>query len=146
MKKTVFRYYHRMFLDGLLKIIKFILVAAVIVFPVLSSADSGSVYKKTMGSIAVVTAYSRAGEPLTEGSGFVASDDGAIVTNYHVVGIAKAIKVRMGSKILDVQGVIYGDKDNDLVVLKTKGKGMPAVRFGDSDKIRQGEKVYIVSG
>jgi len=133
-------------MSGPLKILKFILVTAFIVCPAISFADAGSVFKKTMGSIAVVTAYNRAGEPLTEGSGFVASADGAIVTNYHVVGIAKAIKVRMGNKVLDVQGVIYGDKDNDLVVLKTKGKGMPAVRFGDSDKIREGEKVYIVGG
>jgi len=133
-------------MSGLLKIAQFMLVTAVLVFPALSFADSESVYKKTMGSIAVVTAYNRAGEPLTEGSGFIASEDGAIVTNYHVVGIAKAIKVRMGNRVLDVQGVVYGDKDNDLVVLKTKGKGMPAVRFGDSNKIREGEKVYIVSG
>jgi tetratricopeptide (TPR) repeat protein len=133
-------------MSGPLNIVRSILVTAVLFFPVLSFADADSVYRKTMGSIAVVTAYNRAGEPLTEGSGFVASDDGAIVTNYHVVGIAKAIKVRMGSRVLDVQGVIYGDRDNDLVVLKTKGKGMPAVRFGDSDKIREGEKVYIVSG
>lgn len=133
-------------MSGLLKILKFILVTAVLVFPALSFADADSVYRKTMGSIAVVTAYNRAGEPLTEGSGFVASEDGAIVTNYHVVGIAKAIKARIGNRVLDVQGVVYGDKDNDLVVLKTKGRGMPAVRFGDSDKIREGEKVYIVSG
>ncbi len=131
-------------MSGPLKIVRYILVTAVLVFPSLSFADSDSVYRKTMGSIAVVTAYNRAGDPLTEGSGFVASEDGAIVTNYHVVGIAKAIKVRMGNRVLDVQGVVYGDKDNDLVVLKTKGKGMPAVRFGDSDKLREGEKVYIV--
>lgn len=157
-KISGFRYYHRMFLtalrklfwsgkmSGLLNIATFILVTAVLVFPAITFADAGSVYRKTMGSIAVVTAYNRAGEPLTEGSGFVASEDGAIVTNYHVVGIAKAIKVKMGNRVLDVQGVIYGDKDNDLVVLKTKGRGMPAVRIGDSDKIREGDKVYIVSG
>jgi Flp pilus assembly protein TadD len=131
---------------SLLKPVNCVLMMAALLGPAVSFAGSDSVYRKTAGSVAVVTAYNKAGQPLTEGSGFIASEDGAVVTNYHVVGIAKAIKVRTGGRVLDVKGVIYGDKDNDLVILSTRGKDMPAVRPGDSGKMRAGEKVYIVSG
>jgi len=127
-------------------ILRAVILMALLVFPAVSFADAGSVYRKAAGSIAVVTAYNRAGEELTEGSGFVADAEGAVVTNYHVIGIGKAVKVRTGGRVLDVKGVIYSDKDNDLVVLKTGGRGIPPVRLGDSGKLRPGDKVYIVSG
>ena len=131
---------------GSMTIVTSVFLTAVLIFPALSFAGAERVYRENKGSVTVVTAYNSAGQPLTEGTGFVVSKDGAIVTNYHVVGIAKAIKVRMGGRVLDVKGVMYGDKDNDLVILKTNGKGMPAVRFGDSGTLRPGEKVYIMSG
>jgi len=130
----------------LLRVIKSLVLIALVIFPVKAFADAGSVYRKAIGSIAVVTAYNRAGEELTEGSGFVADKEGAVVTNYHVIGIGKAIKVRIGGRVMDVKGVLYSDKENDLVVLKTGAGAIPAVRLGDSEKLRPGEKVYIVSG
>ena len=123
---------------------KFLLIA-LLLLPALSFADNYSFFRENQESIVVVTAYNLKGEPLTEGTGFIAGADGSVITNYHVIGIAKRIKVRSGSKVLDVEGVVYADKENDFVILKVKGKGLSPVKFGDAGKIKSGEKVYIIS-
>ncbi len=124
---------------------KFLLLIALLLLPALSSADNYSFFRENQDSIVVVTAYNKKGEPLTEGTGFIASADGAVITNYHVIGIAKNIKVRSGIKVLNVEGVIYADKENDFVILRVKGKDLPPVKFGDAGKINSGGKVYIIS-
>lgn len=124
---------------------KFILLIAVLFFPALSSADADRVFKENQKAVVIVTAYNAKGQPLTEGSGFIASADGAVITNYHVIGIAKDIKVKAVNGIMDIEGVIYADRENDIVILKIKGGNMPAVKFGDAGKINSGEKVYIIS-
>ncbi|MEW6602397.1 MAG: tetratricopeptide repeat protein, partial [Nitrospirota bacterium] len=126
-------------------IIRYVLLAAVLAFPSLSTAGPDTVLSANSRSIAVVTAYNRAGEPLTAGSGFVAGE-GLIVTNYHVIGIAKSIKVSLGGRNVEVRGVVYGDRENDIVVLKTDAKDMRTVRLAASGSLRPGEKVYVISG
>jgi len=110
-----------------------------------ASGDAVNTLKENSKAIVVVTAYNRKGQPLTEGTGFIAASDGAVVTNYHVIGIAHDIKVRSGRRPLNVTGVIYADKDNDLIILKVKEKDLPAVTLGDAEKIRPGERVFILS-
>lgn len=124
---------------------KFILLIILLLLPSLSSADNYSVFRENQESIVVVTAYNKKGEPLTEGTGFIAGADSAVITNYHVIGIAKKIKVRSGTKVLDVEGVVYADKENDFVILRVKGKDLHPVKFGDAGKINEGEKIYIIS-
>ena len=82
------------------------------------------------------------------GSGFIIDPSGYIVTNYHVIDGADSIKVRFGEDS-DAQSydakVIGSDKETDLALLKidTKKK-LPAVPFGDSDKLRVGDTVLAV--
>ena len=83
------------------------------------------------------------------GSGFIIDPSGYIVTNYHVIDGADSIKVRFGKNSDDTTSydakVIGSDKDTDLALLKidTKKK-LPAVPFGDSDKLRVGDTVLAV--
>jgi serine protease Do len=82
------------------------------------------------------------------GSGFIIDPSGYIVTNYHVIDGADSIKVRLG-KDSDAQSydakVIGSDKDTDLALLKIDAKKkLPAVPFGDSDKLRVGDTVLAV--
>jgi serine protease Do len=69
----------------------------------------------------------------------VIREDGYIVTNGHVVDGADKIKVRFKSGkeyVAEVRGV---DTQSDVAVLKIDAKGLPAARFGNSDKVRVGE-------
>ncbi len=123
----------------------FIPLFALLFLPALGFTDSDRIFRENRKSIVVVTAYNIKGQPLTEGTGFIASSDGAIITNYHVIGIAKDIKVKANGRVLNVEGVVHADKENDFAVLKVKGKDMPAVKLGDAGKLNPGSKVYIVS-
>jgi Do/DeqQ family serine protease len=78
------------------------------------------------------------------GSGMVLTADGAILTNNHVVDGATRIEVafqdgrRMPAKVVGV------DPATDLAVLKVDAKGLPAVKFADSDAARVGEWVIAI--
>jgi serine protease Do len=79
------------------------------------------------------------------GSGFIVSPDGHVVTNAHVARGAEKITVRLqDGRKLDAEIVGIDDK-TDLAVLKLPGGGpYPYVEFGDSDRVRVGDKVIAV--
>ncbi|MEK7238844.1 MAG: tetratricopeptide repeat-containing serine protease family protein, partial [Nitrospirota bacterium] len=108
-------------------------------------ADTEEFFKENNGSVVVINTYDKRGKPINQGSGFIVRDDGAIATNYHIISNAKAIKVKSRGKLLKVEGLIHTDVGNDLVILKVKGKGLPAVKMGDIEKAVVGENVYLIS-
>jgi len=78
------------------------------------------------------------------GSGMVLTADGAILTNNHVVEHAARIQVALqdGRKF---NGKVVGvDPATDLAVVKIDAKGLPAVRFADSDSAKVGEWVIAI--
>ncbi len=79
------------------------------------------------------------------GSGFIVSPEGHVVTNAHVARGAETITVSLqdGRKL---QAEVVGlDDKTDLAVLKLPGGGpYPYVEFGDSDRVRVGDKVIAV--
>lgn len=83
-------------------------------------------------------------EPESEGSGFIIREDGYILTNAHVVEGADpeqgVVARRQDGSRLPLRIVGIDDK-TDLAVLKADATGLPAVEWGDSDKVRVGEFV-----
>lgn len=78
------------------------------------------------------------------GSGFILSDDGYIITNYHVVEDAEEIKVTTyDNKEYDAELIGY-DEDNDLAVLKIDAKDLVPVILGDSDNLNVGDSVIAI--
>jgi tetratricopeptide (TPR) repeat protein len=125
--------------------IKIISLIIIILSPVISLADADRIFKENNEAVIVVLTYDRKGKLIGQGSGFVVRQDGAIVTNYHVISNAANIKVRVGEKILEVEGLLHIDKKNDIVILKAKGKNLKTVKTGDIEKLAVGEKVYVIS-
>ncbi len=82
--------------------------------------------------------------PFGLGSGFVISGDGYIVTNAHVVENAEEITVRFTDKRELKAKVVGADKRSDIAVLKVEATGLPAVRIGDTAKLRVGEWVIAI--
>jgi len=79
------------------------------------------------------------------GSGFIISRDGYIFTNHHVVAKADKIKVKLSNgKEYDAE--IKGrDANTDLALIKIKAdEPLPAITFGDSDKLRVGDWVFAI--
>ncbi|HTY61394.1 MAG TPA: DegQ family serine endoprotease [Acidobacteriota bacterium] len=73
------------------------------------------------------------------GSGVIVSADGYILTNNHVVDGASDIKVTLGDKREFKGHVIGTDPKTDIAVLKIEAKGLPALIFADSTKVRVGD-------
>ena len=79
------------------------------------------------------------------GSGFIISEDGYIVTNYHVIDGATAIKVTLYNGETYDARLIGGEELNDVAVLKIDGiSGLKPVVLGDSDDLVVGETVCTI--
>lgn len=78
------------------------------------------------------------------GSGVLISDDGFIVTNNHVIEEANTVEVVMNNNQRFYAKVIGADPSTDLALLKIKAKGLPFVKYGDSDRIKTGEWVLAI--
>ncbi len=95
---------------------------------------------------AIVTIITTAGDkPIAQGTGFVVSADGVIVTNYHVIKEGnKAIVKFSDGTVLPVDGVLAADKVRDLVIVKIHGKTFRTLTLGDSDRVQVGEEVVAI--
>jgi len=78
------------------------------------------------------------------GSGVIISEDGYIMTNNHVVEDATKIEVQLTDKRVLEAKIIGRDPNTDLALIKINEKGLPFVRFGNSDEVRIGEWVLAV--
>ncbi len=79
------------------------------------------------------------------GSGFIISEDGYIVTNYHVIDGATAIKVTLNNGDSYDAKLVGGEELNDVAVLKVDGvSGLKPVVLGDSTDLVVGETVCTI--
>ena len=83
------------------------------------------------------------------GSGFVLTQDGYIVTNYHVIEEAVdnssvTIEVSFANGDKYTAQLVGGEKDNDVAVIKIDATGLQPVTLGDSDQLVVGESVYTI--
>lgn len=78
------------------------------------------------------------------GSGFILSENGYIITNYHVIEKASSIKVTAYSgESYDAKLIGY-DESNDLAVIKIEAEGLTPVVLGDSDNMNVGDSVVAI--
>ena len=79
------------------------------------------------------------------GSGFIISPQGDIITNSHVVTGASEVKVKLSDGRSFVATVVGNDPMTDLALLRIDaGELLPAVTFGETDKIRVGDEAIAV--
>lgn len=79
-----------------------------------------------------------------QGSGFVISADGLILTNAHVVGEDSEITVKLTDRREFSAEVVGIDKISDIAVLKIDAQDLPAVKIGDPDELKVGEWVIAI--
>ena len=83
------------------------------------------------------------------GSGFVLTQDGYIVTNYHVIEDAAedssvTIEVSFANGDKYTAKLVGGEQDNDVAIIKIDATGLQPVTLGDSDQLVVGENVYAI--
>jgi serine protease Do len=79
-----------------------------------------------------------------QGSGFLISADGLVLTNAHVVDGAKEVTVKLSDHREYKAKVLGADKSSDIAVLKIDAHNLPAVTLGDSDKLGVGDYVLAI--
>ncbi len=78
------------------------------------------------------------------GSGFILSENGYVLTNYHVIEDANSVKVStFDNKSYDAKIIGY-DESNDIAVLKIEETGLQPVVLGNSDALQVGETVVAI--
>jgi len=78
------------------------------------------------------------------GSGVIVSEHGYILTNSHVVEAADEIEVALADTRRAKARIVGTDPDTDLAVLKIDLPKLPAITFGQSEKIRVGDVVLAI--
>ena len=84
------------------------------------------------------------GTKTSAGSGFVISDNGYIVTNYHVIDGADSIWVTFYDGKEYQATYVGGEESNDIAVLKIDATGLKPVVLGDSNQLSVGETVSTI--
>lgn len=132
---------------AMMKLLSLILLSAGVVAAQSSppQKDIPTIAKESNGVIVSIITSDKDGHPVAQGSGFVVSKDGRILTNYHVIqsGTSAIVKFPDGA-FYDVEGMLAFDKDRDLAVIKARGQNFRTVILGNSDRLQVGETVVAI--
>jgi len=79
-----------------------------------------------------------------QGSGVIVSEDGFVLTNFHVIRGADQINIRLLDRREIEASVVGVDPDTDLAVLKVEATDLVPAQFGDSEAIEAGEWVVAL--
>ena len=79
-----------------------------------------------------------------QGSGFIISPDGIILTNAHVVDGAQEVTVKLTDRREFKAKVLGADPQTDVAVIRIDAKNLPVVKFGDPAASKVGEPVLAI--
>jgi len=101
------------------------------------------VAEKTGPAVVFISADTAAGESV--GSGFIVDPLGTVVTSFHVIDGATAIRVKLASGLVyDHVRVRALERRTDIALLQLDGFGLPSASLGDSDSLRPGDPVVVL--
>lgn len=120
-----------------------------------AAADDGlsgeAIYEKVSPSVVSIVASSLTSQGQASGSGVIMSSDGYVITNAHVVTdentnqTVDKVTVMTADGMQHAAEIIGVDHQTDLAVLRiTDGGTFTPAEFGDSSKIKAGEKAYAI--
>ena len=78
------------------------------------------------------------------GSGVVVTENGYIVTNYHVIQGANKVQVTLHNGETYPATIIGGVDENDIAVIKINANGLTVAKIGDSSKVKVGDTAVAI--
>ena len=107
--------------------------------------DIPAIAKAANGAVVSIVMSDKDGDPIAQGSGFLVSRDGLIVTNYHVIAQGTSAVIKLpGGAFFVVDGVLAFDKARDVAVIKAHGEDFRTVTLGNSDRVEVGQEVVAI--
>lgn len=99
--------------------------------------------------IAGINVFGQETDTTSSGTGIIFSDDGYILTNYHVVemAVSEGYKINVvlnDGSTYEAQFIGKENDMNDVAILKIAAEGLNAATIGDSDSLEVGESIYTV--
>jgi serine protease Do len=82
--------------------------------------------------------------PRGEGSGFILSADGYVMTNAHVVEGATEVYVTLTDRREFRAKIVGTDERTDVALVKIEASSLPVLRIGDVNRLRVGEWVVAI--
>lgn len=106
----------------------------------------GQVYAQNADSVVAINCSvgSSYGQMVSAGSGFIWSEDGYIVSNFHVVDGADSITVVTNDGTKYAAKLVGGDSSNDISLLKVEAQGLKPVTVGQSSDLIVGDQVAAI--
>ena len=116
-----------------------------------SAMTPAQLYNHSVNSVVAISStiqatnyYGSVSEGASSGSGFILTEDGYVVTNYHVVEGASAIDVILHDDTTYPAELVGQDATNDIAVLKVEATGLPAAALGSSNALNIGDMVAAI--
>src|SRR5688572_18569831 len=130
--------------------IKIIFLALFIHAPVFAQnqplKSPSEIAREQSKAVVIIETLDERGSVTGQGSGFIVTPQGAVVTNLHVVQGAASVRVKLpGGDVYKTSDLIDVDDAKDIAIVKIKGFKLPVVTLGDSDKFETGEAVVAIS-
>ena len=110
-----------------------------------------SVYKRVLPSVVNVTSSALAFDffygvvpQQGQGSGFILTKDGRILTNYHVIANAQKVMVTLSNKHQYPAQIVLQDPAHDVALLQIKATNLTPVVLSESHDLQVGQNVYAI--
>jgi len=95
-----------------------------------SQIPPSELFARSSPAVVRVVSIGPDGTPIGQGSGFFASPDGKVVTNYHVIENAAAVVVYLENNAqYPLEGVLGVSRDEDVAILKVMANNVPHLRL-----------------
>ena len=115
-------------------------------FPALAEQEDTltlrEIYIKCSPSVVSITSESRSGS--SSGSGVIFSEDGYVVTNYHVIENGESYTVLLADERSQPARLVGSDPTSDLAVLQVNATDLTPAEFGNSDDVYVGDGVVAI--
>ncbi len=112
----------------------------------LPTMPGNQIVERVSPAVVLVLAGSSAQEVSAIGSGLIVRSEGVILTTYHVIKGAHAVRIQLkNGEIFDRVELVAADERRDIAALRITGTGLPTLPTAGLAEVQAGEHVYVIS-